>query len=103
LINAEFHFAVGDAVSWSGIKRVGNAFVMGQFVATNIMLQMISGAPGHSFQSDVDLVKCPPMKPMMALSIGETALVYRGDDTGSWTEEVQEVVVGRGLGIDREF
>lgn len=87
---------------------------MGQFVATNILRQLNNNAwasglgvlnetavnesgprPGKA------LLHCPPMKPMMALSIGNTALVYRGDGD-SWTEEDQEVAVGRGLGIDRK-
>lgn len=66
---------------------------MGQFAATNIM-QTIAGRGG-------DCAECPPMKPMMALSIGETALVYgRGGE--DWSEESQGLVVGRGLGIDGE-
>lgn len=98
--NGDFHYAVGDAVSWSGIKRVGNAFIMGQFAATNILRQIGAGTLIEEVKPSVDLVECPPMIPMMALSIGDTALVYRGDQDGSWTEERQEAVVGRGLGID---
>ncbi|TVY49855.1 Fe-regulated protein 8, partial [Lachnellula cervina] len=111
VVNAELHYAVGDAVSWSGIKRVGNAFIMGQFVATNLLMQIHGGAwavPFKRLGDAVDdnpvgltkLVDCPPMKPMMALSLGKLALVYRGDDSGEWTEEDQEAVVGRGLGIE---
>lgn len=113
VVNAELHYAVGDAVSWSGIKRVGNAFIMGQFVATNLLMQIHGGAwavPFKRLGDAVDdnpvgltkLVDCPPMKPMMALSLGKLALVYRGDDSGEWTEEDQEAVVGRGLGIERK-
>jgi len=94
--NAEFHYAVGDAVSWTGIKRVGNAFIMGQLVATNILRQISSTSMREQ------LVECPDMEPMMALSIGKTALVFRGEGD-EWSEENQEMTVGRGLGIDGKY
>ncbi|TGO19661.1 hypothetical protein BTUL_0003g01160 [Botrytis tulipae] len=43
LVNADFHYAAGDVVSWCGIKRVGNAFIMGQHVATNIVVKCVAG------------------------------------------------------------
>ena len=86
---------------------------MGQFVATNLLLQIHGGDWALPFKrlgagweenpaGPTKLVDCPPMKPMMALSLGKLALVYRGDDNGDWTEEDQEAIVGRGLGIERK-
>ncbi|TGO42187.1 hypothetical protein BHYA_0011g00210 [Botrytis hyacinthi] len=46
------------------------------------------------------LAVCPQIQPMMALSIGDTALVYPKGEGDSWGEEQQSLVVGRGLGID---
>ncbi|ATZ48284.1 Bcalo3 [Botrytis cinerea B05.10] len=97
LVNADFHYAAGDVVSWSGIKRVGNAFIMGQHVATNIVRQICSS---RVKENPTALAVCPQIKPMMALSIGDTALVYPKDENDSWGEEQQNLVVGRGLGID---
>jgi hypothetical protein len=94
-------------VAWSGIKRVGNAFIMGQFAATNIMRQIDAMSVTQNFlphaEQAADLIDCPPMKPMMALSIGDTALVYPKGEAGCWSEESRELVVGRGLGIDRKL
>ncbi|TEY53490.1 hypothetical protein BOTCAL_0246g00050 [Botryotinia calthae] len=97
LVNADFHYAAGDVVSWSGIKRVGNAFIMGQHVATNIVRQICSS---RVKEYSTTLAVCPQIKPMMALSIGDTALVYPKGENDSWGEEQQNLVVGRGLVID---
>lgn len=85
LPNAAYHFAVGDIAAWSGIKRVGNAFIMGQFAATNFVKLMLRNSfsthnlSAHNQESDQHntLAECPPMDPMMALGIGKNALVYQ--------------------------
>jgi hypothetical protein len=99
LPNADCHFAVGDAVAWSGIKRVGNAFIMGQFAATNIMKLMLTA---EDVRREQDLLNCPSMDPMMALSIGSQALVYQKAIGVLSSEELKETVIGRGMGIDGE-
>jgi len=70
---------------------------MGQHVATNIVRQICSS---RVKENPTALAVCPQIKPMMALSIGDTALVYPKDENDSWGEEQQNLVVGRGLGID---
>jgi hypothetical protein len=39
--NSAHHFAVGDLVSWSGIKRCGAAMAMGHNAAFNIRQQLL--------------------------------------------------------------
>ena len=73
---------------------------MGQFVATNILNQITNATTGSSTQK-VDMAMCLSISPMMALSIGKKVLVFpRGE---AWSEEKQNIVVGRGLGIDDGF
>jgi NADH dehydrogenase FAD-containing subunit len=105
LPNATSHFAIGDVAAWSGIKRVGNAFIMGQFAATNIMKMMLSNCSAYNEESDhcKKLAECPTMDPMMALSIGKNALVYQSGHGVQHSEALKESVVGRGLGIDGEM
>ena len=100
LPNADYHFAVGDVAAWSGIKRVGNAFIMGQFIATNIMKLILAT---ETLGTDHDLLNCPPMDPMMALSIGSNALVYQEALGVLSSEELKKTVIGRGMGIDCEL
>ncbi|KAF7864289.1 uncharacterized protein EAF02_010257 [Botrytis sinoallii] len=97
LVDADFHYAAGDVVSWCGIKRVGNAFIMGQHVATNIVRQICSS---QMKEGSITLAMCPQIRTMMALSIGDTALVYPKGEDDSWGEEQQSLIVGRGLGIE---
>jgi hypothetical protein len=97
LPNTDYHFAVGDATAWSGIKRAGNAFIMGQFVATNLMRHILAA---ENLNADFDLLNCPEMDPMMALSVGSKALVYQEAIGVLASEELKETVIGRGMGID---
>ncbi|KAF7957676.1 hypothetical protein EAE96_003249 [Botrytis aclada] len=97
LVNADFNCAAGDVVSWSDIKRVGNAFIIGQHVATNIVHQICNSMIK---EDSLTLAVYPQINPMMALLIGDTTLVYPKGESNSWGEEQQSLVVGRGLGID---
>jgi len=106
LPEADRHFAVGDVVSWSGIKRVGNAFIMGQFVATNIVRMLLdSERSSHDTAGSqpFSLEECPDFEPMMALSIGQNAVVYSKGTNVAWGVHLKDAVVGRGLGIDGKF
>ncbi|CZR66554.1 uncharacterized protein PAC_16455 [Phialocephala subalpina] len=101
------HFAIGDIAAWTGIKRAGNAFIMGQFTATNILKLILHAesqpqpnSPREGKEGEVELVCCPDMEPMMALNIGDNVVVYQFGRRVQWGEELKERVVGRGLGID---
>ncbi|KAK3617017.1 hypothetical protein LTR56_025561 [Elasticomyces elasticus] len=99
------HFVIGDAAPWTGIKRAGNAMIMGQYAASNI-LQMIAQQQGagddQGATSAADpLFECPDFETMIVLSIGDQAIAYTKDTGVSWGKEVKENFVGRGMGIDR--
>ncbi|KAI1636268.1 hypothetical protein F4809DRAFT_650660 [Biscogniauxia mediterranea] len=70
--NAQSHFAVGDLIQWSGIKRCGAAMWEGKLAALNIhqtMLQTIQGkAPEFTELSEIP--------PMIGLAVGKNAVSY---------------------------
>ncbi|CAN8100929.1 unnamed protein product [Discula destructiva] len=94
--NADAHFAIGDVIRWSGIKRCGGAMHMGFFVAHNIhelILQRMTGvAPKFSQLSEVP--------PMIGLAVGKKAVSYgpaQGVESG---EDVMKAFFGNDLGFD---
>jgi hypothetical protein len=97
--NADSHFAAGDAVAWSGIKRSGPAQNMGKVAATNIYKQIQAAEDGVS---NVELEKCPVNPPSMSLAIGKQAMTIRGGGL-RWGEDVMKGAFGRGLGIEGSF
>lgn len=102
--NAKSHFAIGDIAALDGIKRVGNALIMGQIAATNIVSMMIGVATNADGPNKNSLTICPPFNPMMALTIGNNVLGYQLAAGVQWGgEELKNRIVGRGLGIDGEF
>lgn len=66
------HFAIGDIVQWSGIKRCGTALLMGCFAATNLLLSIVAAENGE----EVKLAEFPEMAPMLVLALGEKAVMY---------------------------
>lgn len=73
--NALSHFAVGDLIHWSGIKRCGSAMHQGKFAGLNIhqiILQEIQG-------KEPVLNKLAETPPMIGLAVGKNALSYGGD------------------------
>jgi hypothetical protein len=87
------------SMAYTNPSPMGNAFIMGQFVATNIMKLMLGE---ETLSPERDLLECPPMDPMMALSIGSNALVYQEALGVLSSEELKETVIGRDMGIDGE-
>jgi NADH dehydrogenase FAD-containing subunit len=100
-------FAVGDAASWPGIKRAGNALIMGQYAATNIVQSIVNkekaGQGYVGLPDETSLVTCPQFQPMMALTIGDEAICYTPSTGLSWGKEIKDEIVGRGMGIDSKF
>ena len=105
--NAAYHFAVGDVARWTGIKRAGNAMIMGQYAASNILKLLhwqqkqsgtLTAAPDLS--STTDLLSCPDFEPMMALAIGDEAVAYIKASGVVWGKHIEDQIIGRGLGID---
>ncbi|TVY62315.1 Oxidoreductase ptaL, partial [Lachnellula suecica] len=75
--NATQHFAVGDVVLWSGIKRCGAAMFAGHNAAVNIHQQILEKQIGKSPEV-VELR--PENKPMIALAVGKSAVIYSYDE-----------------------
>lgn len=90
LPNAADHFAVGDVVKWSGIKRCGGAMHMGYLAATNIHQLMTQNA---------EFMRLDEIPPMIGLAVGNKALSYwpaGGTTTG---EDVMQAFFGKDLGF----
>ncbi|KAH8674207.1 hypothetical protein BX600DRAFT_509393 [Xylariales sp. PMI_506] len=74
IANAERHFAVGDIINWSGIKRCGTAMHMGKLAGFNVY-QAIRGLGIES-----ESTKKPKFKelrdipPMITVAVGRTAV-----------------------------
>ncbi|OQU98978.1 hypothetical protein CLAIMM_04686 [Cladophialophora immunda] len=87
------HFAAGDIMAWSGIKRVGVALYSGHFVATNIA-QMMNGTPSE------DLTPLPEISPTMALAAGTTAVAYSPREGVTFGPQVKEHSFSDDLGLE---
>jgi hypothetical protein len=101
LPNANSHFASGDIVWGTFIKRSGPAQMMGQTAAANIIASILASEDGKSV-SDLSLAKFPLVsKPAMSLAVGEQAMAMR---TGIiFGREVKQRAFGRALGLDGMF
>ncbi|XXH04537.1 hypothetical protein Hte_010954 [Hypoxylon texense] len=73
--HADAHFAVGDLIHWSGIKRCGSAMHQGHYAGLNIHQIMLQDLQGKepAFQ---ELGHVPPM---IGLAVGKNALSYGGE------------------------
>jgi NADH dehydrogenase FAD-containing subunit len=97
--NANSHFAVGDLVSWSGIKRCGAAMAMGHNAAFNIHQQLLEARTGKK----PEFIEFPEVPPMIALAVGQKAISY---SPGAGTEEGGKVMrsfFGEDLGLKSKW
>ncbi|KAK3346166.1 pyridine nucleotide-disulfide oxidoreductase-like protein [Lasiosphaeria hispida] len=93
--NAADHFAAGDLVRWSGIKRCGGAMHMGHFAAVNVhqrMQQKLSGA-------EPKLSELSEVPPMMGLAVGKKAVAYWPEAGMTSGEDVLKAFFGDDLGF----
>ncbi|KAE9369954.1 putative pyridine nucleotide-disulfide oxidoreductase AMID-like protein [Stipitochalara longipes BDJ] len=93
--NPTSHFAAGDLVSWSGIKRCGAAMAMGHNAAFNIHQQLLEERTGEK----AVFVEFPEVPPMIGLAVGRKAVSYSpgaGTETG---EAVMKAFFGEDLGL----
>lgn len=96
--NASSHFAAGDSVSWSGIKRCGAAMHMGYFAASNIhqlMKEKMLGTPPVF----LELNEIPPM---IGLAVGKKAVAYWEEEGTTSGTEVMKTFFGDDLGFKSE-
>lgn len=94
--DAASHFAIGDAIRWSGIKRCGGAMHMGYMVAHNIhelVLERMNGtSPKFQEMSEVP--------PMIGLAVGKKAVSYGPAQGVMSGEDVMKAFFGADLGFD---
>ncbi|KAI2615201.1 FAD/NAD(P)-binding domain-containing protein [Hypoxylon sp. NC1633] len=70
--NAASHFAIGDLIHWSGIKRCGSAMHQGRFAGLNIHQLMLQDMQGK----EPVLNQLGEVPPMIGLAVGKNALSY---------------------------
>ncbi|KAK3939180.1 hypothetical protein QBC46DRAFT_388427 [Diplogelasinospora grovesii] len=95
--NSGDHFAVGDLVHWSGIKRCGAAMHMGYYAANNIHQRMLQKVvPDHQKPADLELAEIPPM---IGLAVGKKAVSYWPQSGTASGEDVMKAFFGDDLGF----
>jgi apoptosis-inducing factor 2 len=75
--NSHRHFAAGDVVSWSGIKRAGGAMVMVQVAATNIFATLLNE---EDTEAKFKLGALGEYPVVMGLAVGKQCMTYNGTD-----------------------
>ncbi|KAF1816808.1 pyridine nucleotide-disulfide oxidoreductase AMID-like protein [Eremomyces bilateralis CBS 781.70] len=94
--NNTSHFAAGDMIAWSGIKRCGAAMFAGAISASNIYQQMVQKHNGTEPKFD----ELPPIPPMIALAVGATAVAYHPDTGLKYGDEVMQNFFQDDLGFN---
>ncbi|KAK4108312.1 pyridine nucleotide-disulfide oxidoreductase-like protein [Canariomyces notabilis] len=93
--NSADHFAIGDVVKWSGIKRCGAAMHMGYFAANNIHQRIQKEVSGKE-PAFLELEEIPPM---IGLAVGKKAVSYWPQAGMSSGEDVMKAFFGDDLGF----
>lgn len=96
--NADSHFAVGDLIHWSGIKRCGSAMHQGRFAGWNIHQLMLQDIQGKEPVFN-ELAEVPPM---IGLAVGKNALSYGGEGM-KYGKQVMEWFFEEDLGLRSKF
>ncbi|KAI0545647.1 hypothetical protein F4679DRAFT_560248 [Xylaria curta] len=92
--NAESHFAVGDMIHWSGIKRCGGALYEGKIAALNIhqiILQQLQ-------QKEPEFTQLSEIPPMIGLAVGKNGLSY-GSEGMNYGPQVMQIFFEEDLGF----
>lgn len=97
--NAEAHFAVGDVIRWSGIKRCGGAMHMGYFAAHNIHELILERMTGATPKFN-ELGEIPPM---IGLAVGKKAVSYGPEQGVASGEDVMKAFFGNDLGFGSKY
>ncbi|RAO74263.1 uncharacterized protein BHQ10_010275 [Talaromyces amestolkiae] len=94
--NATFHYAAGDIVRWSGIKRCGAAMHQGLHTAVNIHQRILAARTGITPRfKELD----SNVPPMMALAVGKKAVSYSPQAGTKSGEDVLKACFGDDLGF----
>lgn len=92
--NSGDHYAAGDLVPWSGIKRGGAAMHQGHCAAVNIHQKMYAQLYG----TNPDFLALAEVPPMMALALGKQAVGYFPSTGITVGDEVLRTFFGEDLG-----
>lgn len=97
--NADCHFAAGDAVRWSGIKRCGGAMHMGYFVAHNIHEMILERMHGGAAAAAAGFLELGEIPPMIGLAVGRKAMSFSPGQGVCSGEDVMKAFFGDDLGF----
>ncbi|KAI0405668.1 hypothetical protein F4802DRAFT_166584 [Xylaria palmicola] len=92
--NAEAHFAVGDVIRWSGIKRCGGALYGGKIAGLNMHQLMLRQLQGK----EPDFTELDEIPPMIGLAVGKNGLSY-GSEGMSYGPQVMQLFFEEDLGF----
>lgn len=99
--NNTSHFAVGDIVAWSGIKRAGAAMFMGQIAAANVYSNILASEDAALGNQQSEYPEYPAM---MGLAVGTQAIGYGGPGTNvEFGKKTMEDLFGPDLAWTSEF
>lgn len=96
--NADSHFAVGDIIRWSGIKRCGGALYGGKIAAVNIHQIMMQQQQQQLETKEPDFLKLGPTPPMIGLAVGRNGISY-GAEGMSYGPQVMQLFFEEDLGF----
>jgi len=100
---SRWHFAVGDVINWSGIKRCGSAMHTGKFAGLNMYQLMLEDlAPGQHHPRTAELFKLDPVPPMIAIAVGKEAVAY-GPDGMTHGPQIMRSYFEEDLGFRSKF
>ncbi|KAL2194096.1 pyridine nucleotide-disulfide oxidoreductase-like protein [Corynascus similis CBS 632.67] len=99
--NATAHFAVGDLVRWSGIKRCGAAMHMGYYAAHNIHQRMreLQKQTVVEDEEKSKMLELDEIPPMIGLAVGKKAVAYWPEGGITYGEETMKSFFGDDLGF----
>lgn len=83
--NSEAHFAAGDMIKWSGIKRCGASMHMGKLAGWNVYQSIMSDLSGPTRKPKFK--ELGPVPPMITVAVGKKAVSCspRGTTSGRRT------------------
>lgn len=103
LPNHEYHYAVGDIIDWSGIKRCGAAMSQGYHAAHNIHQRLLQTLPSTKSSSKPEMKLFPHVPPMIAIAIGKTAIMFSPNDGLTFGKDVLQMMFRDDIGFASEF
>jgi hypothetical protein len=94
------HYAIGDLVQWTGIKRCGAAMHMGFLAANNIHQEILVS---KGVKKEANYLTFPEVPPMIALACGKEAVSYSVEDGAKVGEDIMDMFFGKDLGFKSKF